>query len=106
MIIFRYKTVHSRAEPEFKDVAPRDRPLNVEGLSKGDSAVKFARFELNQKFVSKTDLGLTAEVVELLDDGHDAHLDLRKDGVLQRGQPTKYVRFIEYWDLVEDGDDG
>ena len=61
-----------------------------------------ARFEMGQKFSSRKIDGLTAEVVRLLDDGRDAELALRQDGVLLRKQSakSKFAHFLNYWTLV------
>jgi hypothetical protein len=59
-------------------------------------------FEIEQIFVNKSDRTLTAEVVDLLSGGGEAFLEIRKDGVLERGYFGIYGDFIENWVMVHE----
>jgi hypothetical protein len=59
-------------------------------------------FKIEQQFVSKVDPTLTAEVVQVLDEGQEAFFEVRKDGVLQRGCFGAYGKFVENWAVVQE----
>ena len=57
-------------------------------------------FEVDQKFVNKSDRALTAEVIDLLSGGEEAFFEIRRDGVLERGYFGVYGNFVENWAVV------
>jgi hypothetical protein len=59
-------------------------------------------FKIEQQFVSKVDPTLTAEVVQLLDDGDEAFFEIRKDGVLHRSCFGVYGKFVENWAVIQE----
>ena len=59
-------------------------------------------FKIEQQFISRADPTLTAEVVQLLDEGQEAFFKIRKDGVLHRSYFGVYGRFVENWAVVQE----
>jgi hypothetical protein len=60
------------------------------------------RFQIEQRFINKIDPTLTAEVVELLNEGDEAFFEIRQDGVLARGYFGAYPKFRDSWTMVAD----
>lgn len=60
------------------------------------------RFKVGQRFASKSDPELSAEVVQCLERGQEAFLHLYKKDDLFRSQPVKYSEFLDYWTLLPD----